>query len=318
MKILSTAMLHASILLAILGAGCGGTGEPGADVLPSDTPPDESMVARVPYRVLCFNVMCSACGSPADEPWDARVAHFGDLFARLQPDLVGLQELIVGDEVDQVLAVAPGFAASYFPGNDDFIPYPDAAVLYRTDRFQEIETGWYWLSPTPDTAGSLGFSPGQILPRVVAWVHLKDRVHATDLYFATTHFDSTHPQQENSAPLVIERTAPWAARMPVIQTGDFNTEPRDPAFQVLTRGVDATGFRFEDAFALAPGWHVESDAEPPPPYDPTNRIDHVLVAGGDWTATDWFVDLHRYGPDRRFPSDHRAVMAVLELALPPR
>ena len=103
--------------------------------------------------------------------------------------------------------------------------------------------------------------------------------------------------------------------MPVIQTGDFNSEPRDPAFLVLTRGIDATGFAFQDAFALSPGWRGEANLDPAPEYDPTNRIDHIFVAGGEWTATDWIADLFKYGPGPKFPSDHRAVMAVLELAL---
>ena len=56
--------------------------------------------------------------------------------------------------------------------------------------------------------------------------------------------------QELSAPLVLERTAALASELPVIMVGDYNSQPSDPAYAILTEGVDGAGPRFADAFVL--------------------------------------------------------------------
>jgi endonuclease/exonuclease/phosphatase family metal-dependent hydrolase len=256
--------------------------------------------------------MCSVCDNSYD-PWDKRLTYFGDMFDRIKPDLVGLQELIFDLEVDQILAEMPGYAAVYYKGDGgDFFAYPDAVVVYRTDRFDLVESGVYWLSPTPDVPWSMGYSEGQSIPRIVVWVHLHDRdANNKDIYFATTHFDSTHPHQENAAPQMIQTVEPWAAKMPVIQTGDFNSEPRDPAYNILTNGIDGEGFYLDGGYNNAPT--LVTNQDPVPLYDPMNRIDHILTAGGVWFNGKWTVDLYKFGDVPKFPSDHRLIWADLEV-----
>lgn len=269
------------------------------------------------YRVMSFNIMCSVCDFDYD-PWLDRVQEFGDVFARLQPDLMGLQEFILAEEVGQVMAEAPGFAAVYFTETKDYYTYPDAVIAYKTARFDLLESGAYWLSPTPDVAGSMGFSDGQDIPRIVYWAHLKDKEFDQELYFATTHFDAVHPAQEFSAPLMLERTALWAETMPVIATGDFNLEPDHDAFKVLTEGVDGTGFHFDETFGRVSAFQTPTNVDPVPEWKPENLIDHVLTGDGNWRVNEWIVDLYKYGPNTMFPSDHRAILAEVELIKQPR
>jgi len=42
---------------------------------------------------MTFNVLCSFCNLREFDPWSERLAYFGDIFARHDPDLIGLQEL---------------------------------------------------------------------------------------------------------------------------------------------------------------------------------------------------------------------------------
>jgi len=279
---------------------------------------DEEVVFAGPtYRVVSFNLMCSVCGAGYDT-WEERLVYFRDMFATIDADLIGLQEIVFDFEVDQVLEKLPGYAANFYKGDGaDFFPNPDATVLYRTERFDLIDSGLYWLSPTPDVPWSLGYSDGQTLPRMVSWVKLYDKQYYQEIYFATTHFDSTHPHQENSAPQVIETTAEWAALAPVILTGDFNTEPRDPAFDILTNGIDAQGFKFFDAFEKVGNyWNREFNTDTCPAYDPINRIDHIFAAGADWQTKFWWVDLRKFGPNTYYPSDHRLIWADLVQVTP--
>lgn len=274
----------------------------------------ETSKSPQPLSVMTFNVLCSICGGAEYDPWDERLAYFADIFARHDPDLIGLQELTpIQGEVDAVLAQAPGHAAIFYAPEEGGLPYPDATIFYKIERFTPIESGEYWLSPTPDDPNSTGFASPQ-LPRLVVWARLRDHADDSELYFASTHFDNNAPSQDLSAPLVLERTAPYVDR-PVILVGDFNSQPADPAYQTLT-GDDAHGFHFDDAFDLAAEWRVETNVEPPPDYDLDARIDHLFVTGSGfpWTVAEWIADLTVYGPNDRYPSDHFAIAARLEPA----
>lgn len=278
---------------------------PGADTMP----PSPTL------KVMTFNVLCFFCNDVEYDPWEERLAYFGDLFARHTPDLVGLQELLFATEVDQILAVAPGYSALFFqdPAQSLFKEYADAAILYRTDRFQVVEHGFYWLSETPDIALAGGWAQSN-LPRLVAWAHLRGIEDQREFYFATTHFDNNPPNQDMSAPLFVQRTQEWAASMPAIVVGDFNSKPASTAYAVLTTPARLPHLTLQNAFDLADGWRVEANQEPPPDYHPDHRIDHIFVAGDvHWKVPEWVVDMTVYGPHERYPSDHFAMTATLSM-----
>ena len=93
-------MRRTAVAFALLLSGCG-----------SDEALDKAPGPR-PATVMTFNVMCSICGSSDFDPWEKRLAYFGDIFERYDPDLVGIQELTpIGDEVAQVQAELSGHSA---------------------------------------------------------------------------------------------------------------------------------------------------------------------------------------------------------------
>ncbi len=275
---------------------------------PSEDPPG----APEPFSVMTFNVLCSVCdGSFA--PWDERLKDFGDIFKRYDADLYALQELIPPlanhDEVQQMKALLPGYEALYWqPGeNDSGLAYPDATILYRVARFEVVQNGFYWLSPTPDVPRSTGFQPKGQIPRLVAWAVFKDKKSRRKFFFAGTHVDNNAPSQELSAPLILARTAPFEAQMPAIQTGDFNSTPSTKAYDILTKS--GTPFVFENSQALAKKWHINTNQSPEPAYDLSQRIDHVFVAPKGFTVDEWAADLYQYGMPAKYPSDHFAIFA---------
>ena len=267
-----------------------------------------------PWRIMTFNVMCSSCAPGGFEDWDARVPYTGDTVLRHDPDLIGFQELFNAEEVGEIEAQLPGYTTIWFAAqNPGDLDYADATIAYRTSMFAEVEHGFYWLSPTPDTPYSNGFAAPQ-LPRLVVWARLRALAEGHEFVFATTHFDNNTPSQELSAPLVLARTAALADELPVIMVGDYNSDPADPAYAILTQGVDGEGPRFADAFVLAADWRADSNREPKPAYDPALRIDHVFLAGAPWQARDWVVDQWGYGPTLHYTSDHFAI--AVEVAVP--
>ncbi|NOZ01635.1 MAG: hypothetical protein GXP54_07070, partial [Deltaproteobacteria bacterium] len=73
--------------------------------------------------VLTFNVLCSFC-DPSFDPWEDRVQYHADIIRRHNPDLVGLQELLFLDEVEQYLALNPEYSAVYYESDDPEAPFP--------------------------------------------------------------------------------------------------------------------------------------------------------------------------------------------------
>ena len=270
--------------------------------LPEPPPLPEPMV------VMTFNVLCSFC-DPSYDPWDERVAYISDTIARHDPDLVGLQELFTADEVQQLLDLNPDYEALFY--TDDLTDYADATIWWRADRYALVDSGFYWLSPAPDTPFSVGFAPMQF-PRIVAWARLRELSTDAELLFVDTHFDNNSPSQELSAPLLLERTEAELARgeVPTIVVGDFNSRPDTTAYSILVTGVDG-GLALTNSFDLADAWSVDSNQQPAPDYDVSRRIDHIFVVGDDWAVPSWVVDTWVYGASDLHTSDHFAMAAEL-------
>lgn len=265
--------------------------------------------------IMTFNVLCSVCNLGEYDLWPDRLKYFTDIIDRHDPDLIGFQEFIWGHEVDEVLALNQQYEALYFKDPDSPLlkDLPDSVIFYRKDRFEVIEEGDYGLSPTPDTPWSFGWNDFQLW-RLVYWAHLRQIADGRELYFATTHFDPNSPNQEHSAPLVIERTESWAQRMPIIVTGDFNSKPNSNAYKILTEGIGGSGFHLTDTFDIADWNGVVSNQTPAPKYDHSRCIDHIFIEGQtSWRCSRWIADMYVYGPKDRHPSDHLAIVAELEL-----
>lgn len=278
----------------------------GPETADADTGPETADVSPPgPAVVMTYNVLCYFC-DPSYDPWEDRLLAFVDVFARHDPDLLGLQELVAEDDLMDVVALLPDHDVVWFdgPGNGILDTYADATIFYRRADFELVEQGHYWLSATPDQPWSGGWANGNLW-RLVVWAHLRRLADGSDLYVASTHFDNNTPNQENSAPLTVERTAPWADTMPVIVMGDFNSKPGSEAYGTLDEAMD-------DAFDLAETWSASNKEGESLAYDDSGRIDHVWVGGPvTWTVPWWTVDLSTYGDHGLRPSDHDPIVVEL-------
>jgi len=296
-------MLALAVILGTASGACGA---------PEGAPPADT----TPIEVLSFNVLCSFCSSPDFDPWATRLPEIHAAITRINPDLMGLQELFMEEEVDDILYTHPEYETFYYidpaPGASPFSAYPDAAIFWRKDRFDQVNSGEYWLSPKPDEAWSAGFANGQIW-RLLVWVELVQKSDGRHLIFATTHFDNNSPSQEMSAPLTVTRTGGQAEQLPVILVGDFNSTPSSTAYQTLIEG-------FVDSYPRSAQVERVSVEATAPAWDPMERIDHIFFRGPGaaspdtdqtFTVSKSRIDLTRYADPPRFPSDHWPIAATL-------
>ncbi len=115
------------------------------------------------------------------------------------------------------------------------------AIMYRTDKYNLVDSGTFWLSETPDKV-SVGWDAQH--HRTCTWVVLESKLTGEQYAHINTHLDHKGPQaRTNGLALVLEFAESFD--MPVILTGDFNFEKTDPLYTQLVSG------KFRDTQELA-------------------------------------------------------------------
>ena len=261
-----------------------------------------------PIRVMSFNVRYGTAPDGANV-WANRRALLMRTIRAFDPDLLGAQEALAFqcDELRHELAGHEFVGVGRDDGKSkgEFSP-----IYYRADRFQRIDSGQFWLSETPDVAGSKSWDSA--FPRLATWVRLRDRRDdGRELLYVNTHWDHAGSDARlRSARLIRERIAslagPGAA---VIVTGDLNcTEDDEPYAVLIGRGDDA--LLLTDAYrATYP--ERQTDEATFHGFRGTiagNRIDFVFHTS-QFATLDAAID--RVREAEVFPSDHYPVTASL-------
>lgn len=261
-----------------------------------------------PLRIMTFNLRYDTPNDGANA-WPNRKDWVAALVRFHGADVVGVQEALAHMLTDLDTRL-PGFARVGVGRADGRTRGEFSAILYRTDRLALLDSGTFWLSPTPSVPGSKGWDAA--LERVATWARFRDRRTGCRHLQLNTHFDHMGEQaRQESARLIRRRLAELANGLPIVMTGDLNAVPTSAAYRILTRDTIAGATPpLADAFGTSRAGH----------YGPTStwtafraieagrRIDYVLVSA---PVT---VSAHGILPDSwngRFPSDHLPVLAAL-------
>jgi endonuclease/exonuclease/phosphatase family metal-dependent hydrolase len=253
-------------------------------------------------RIMSFNVRYP---SPQDGPnvWEERKDLVVDTIRRYKPDLIGTQELFKfqGDFIAENLPEYAWFGISRRGNTDD----EHMGVFYRKNSLKLIEQGQFWLSETPDVAGSQSWNTS--LPRMVTW-GLFEIPGGRQFYFLNTHFAHRKEDEQarvSSAAVIAERLRSLKKDVPVVLTGDFNA----PAGGEVHRAMLETGLTdTRTTAAKTSGPEGTFHGFRGKPRDA--RIDWIL-AGPHWKVLENETITH--AAEGRYPSDHFPVIALLEL-----
>jgi endonuclease/exonuclease/phosphatase family metal-dependent hydrolase len=299
-------MVHRFISFAlvwvIVVAGCRASapGHPVGDPASSPTAP--------PLRIMTFNLRLDLA-SDGPNAWPYRRDWVASLIRFHAPDAIGVQEALAHmlSELDSRL---PGFARVGVGRADGRAGGEFSAILYRTDRLELLDTGTFWLSPTPEVAGSKGWDAA--IERIATWARFRDRRTGCSHLHLNTHFDHIGEQaRQESARLIRQRISALAGDLPIIVTGDLNADPQSAPYRIFTRDtIVAASAPLLDTFTASSGGHYgpTSTWTAFKAIEPGRRIDYVLV------STHVPVLTHGILPDSwdgRFPSDHLPVLAAI-------
>jgi endonuclease/exonuclease/phosphatase family metal-dependent hydrolase len=263
-------------------------------------------------RVLtlnCWNIM---------EPYAARLALIRAGIAALQPDVIGLQEIIVRrDGFDQAAQILDGLgyqwvygAAMRFDLQNPLLPFDVDGDAFGNVVASRWPIARSLVRPLP------GFESGERRSAVAVIV----QAPWGSVPVITTHlnwkFDHGHVRERQVVALA-DFVVDWAAGnvTPPILVGDMNAEPDSAEIRFLC-GLQTLGGR---NVYLQDAWRIAGDGSAGFTWDnrnsyahlafePSRRIDYVFVGlSGDQTDRGW-IESARVVLDQRadgvFPSDH--------------
>lgn len=270
---------------------------------PTGVLPLPSIFSHAETRVMTYNIKV---GSDIMH-WEQRKTALVEAIRQQSPTILGTQE-----GLEYQLAYLRDELQHYEmhgEGRDPLLGGEYCAVFVDKRVAQVESSGTFWLSATPDVAGSR--MPDEHLPRVATWVRM--HVHGTPLLYINTHLtyiEDGIPAQMTV--LVQELEKLIDPTIETIITGDFNIgRHRQPIASLNALG-------FEDAWSIArdvsgplftfPGWDVWDDERINSVID-ENRIDWVCVrpVNGESTPPIAIETLHTHRADP-VPSDHFPVV----------
>jgi endonuclease/exonuclease/phosphatase family metal-dependent hydrolase len=180
------------------------------------------------------------------------------------------------NQLDDMLREMPEYA-SVGVGRDDGKEKGEfSPVLYKKDRFKLLDSGTFWISPTPEKVGVKGWDAA--LPRICSYVRLQDKQTKVKFWFFNLHMDHVGIEaRREGAKLIIKQVLEMCGNEPAIVTGDFNVDQNNEAYHTMLQGgvmkdsyeAAAEKFATNGTFnSFNADLHTES------------RIDHIFVTAG--------------------------------------
>lgn len=264
----------------------------------------ETSLQAQSLKVMTYNLRFDNPGDSLNA-WPFRKDKVAALVEWYGPEILGTQECL-HHQLEDLVKLMPqwqyvGVGRDHGDQRGEY-----AALFFRKDRFQLLDQGTFWLSPTPEQP-SKGWDAA--LPRVCTYAVLKPRKGGKKLLVLNAHFDHIGKEaRKQSAQLMLDRLQLLQQKyqaLPVVM-GDFNAAPEEAPIQVLNNTL-------QDTYTLAK--HT--------PYGPKGtfnafqwqgkfdkRIDYIFVSAKNFEVLR--VQVIGDYLDQRFPSDHFPVMAELK------
>jgi endonuclease/exonuclease/phosphatase family metal-dependent hydrolase len=281
-------------------------------------------------RVMTFNLL-SANKKQKRFPWAERRDGIVEVFATLQPDVVGTQEANL-KQLNDLRDRLPDYE---FTGEGNLGPLRAhsadnwySAIFYKRDTVRRLPMAdeSFWLSPRPAQPASRFALASR--PRIAVWSLFEHRPTRRPFLFGTTHLEAfLSGHRRHGARLIQEfisrKLQEMGQEMPVFLTGDFNAVAGAPEIRELGHETGRRAALY-DAWSEAGGGEDRQSATFRG-LDLRDRIGNLILGHRriDYvffrpqleihavTKIDFDQILERAGSP---PSDHFPVMAEFRLA----
>lgn len=284
----------------------------------------ESMVVAT-YNIRYANAGDSTNGNG----WGRRLPYIAQLIQFHGFDIFGTQEGYY-HQLQDLKKSMPGYDYIGIGRDDGKQAGEHSAIFYRTDKFEVLEQGNFWLSEIEDRPNN-GWDA--VLPRICTWGEFRDKKSGFTFLFFNLHMDHVGVEaRAESAKLILKKIKEFPKKLPAILTGDFNVDQTNESYTLLNQsGIMRDAYEMADLRYAPNGtfnaFHTDRKTE--------SRIDHLFLTKEFQVKkygvlTDTYrsevedssvkeqngnfpkeVALQRY--EARVPSDHFPVMIVVDV-----
>jgi endonuclease/exonuclease/phosphatase family metal-dependent hydrolase len=235
--------------------------------------------------------------------WLDRAQKVADLIRFHDFDILGTQEGFL-NQLEDIQKLLPYYAFSGVGRDDGKLKGEHSAIFYKTEKFQMLDHGDFWLSETPEKPG-LGWEAKY--PRICSWIKLKEKKTKKVFFFFNTHFDhEANNARLQSSFLILKKVKEIAGDVPVVLTGDFNSAQNTQWYKNI-----AESDIFKDCFILAKHPYASNGT-----FNDFGRnlkdssiIDHIFITSSFSVNRCGILSDSYLG---KFPSDHFPVLVSLE------
>lgn len=265
---------------------------------------------RLTLKAMTFNIRLNNSGDGPNRWSERRDAAIG-LIRRFQGDFVGIQEALP-DQMNDLKKMLPEYRLLGRSREADAARGEATPILYRHERWRldPKQSGWFWLSDTPQVPGSITW--GNACTRMVVWGRFIEEKTGRGVVVYNTHFDHvSEPARQKSAALLARRIAERERPEPVVIMGDFNSGESSAAILHLTGRAAGSPVKLVDTFrALHPDEKEVKTYHGFRGGTAGEKIDFILASPGV-KALSAEISHDRVAGGARYPSDHYPVTAEM-------
>lgn len=277
------------LALMLLLSACGGSGNAGETQTPAAETTAPAAEAEAPetteavaeekayMKVVVHNIYYLDMDERADK--------INALHDRLDADVLLLQEVSKG-WIPHLQKYMEEAGYSYYAYGRYGAEFSDAEmddgdafspILWKTDKYDLVDSGHFWLSSTPEVVRSARWMDGTVseFPRCNCWVILRDKETGREIFVTSVHFDAYNATVKlYSADLLIQKMTELRGDRPAIAGGDFNLPLSDPGY-ILLANSDYPDMRHQAEQTTDEGsynaWDERSEAD-------YGKGDHVFMS----------------------------------------
>ncbi len=240
--------------------------------------------------------------------WDNRKTGLAKEITDQHIDILGVQEAL-GNQVRDLDKMLRGYKGLGVGRDDGKDKGEYNSIYYKKSKVKMVRWGVFWLSETPEIAGSRGWDAA--CNRLATWIEFKHKKSGKHFMVFNTHFDHMgDTARVESAQLINKKIHELSNRLPVILMGDFNVNAKSRPYRILTFPENEyvlfdTRARAKEKSGPDFSW-VSFD----PNYKETELIDFIFATHQFEVLKHTITD---FRPRGKFLSDHLPVTVVLRV-----